>query len=65
MIFLSGNVVLENGAPPHPQYFLVLAGVFAMKQDSVSSVRELKNYLRLAPNSPNAGLVREQIRRME
>lgn len=48
-----------------PQFHLILANVFANRDDTANSIRELKTYLRVAPNSSNAGLVRSRLRELE
>jgi tetratricopeptide (TPR) repeat protein len=48
-----------------PQFHLILANVFIMRQDSAGSVRELRSYLKAAPNASNAGLVRSHLEKLE
>jgi tetratricopeptide (TPR) repeat protein len=48
-----------------PQFHLILANVFAHRDDTANSIRELKTYLRMAPNSSNAGLVRSRLQELE
>jgi len=48
-----------------PQVYLLMAGIMAAKQDRDGAIRELKNYLRIAPNAPNADLVRTQLGKLE
>jgi tetratricopeptide (TPR) repeat protein len=48
-----------------PQFYLILANILALRRDNAGSMRELRNYLKAAPNSSNAELVRSQLRKME
>jgi hypothetical protein len=48
-----------------PQFYLVLANVFIMRQDLAGSARELRSYLKFAPNASNAGLVRSRMEKLE
>jgi len=48
-----------------PQFYLILANVFAIRQDSAGSARELRSYLKSAPNASNASLVRSRLQKLE
>lgn len=49
----------------YPQLHLVLANILALRLDTAGSIKELRNYLRAAPDAPNTPLIRSQIRKME
>jgi len=49
----------------YPQLALVLANICAIRRDSTGYMRELRNYLKLAPNAPDASLVRAKIQKLE
>ena len=44
-----------------PSVFLILSNVYAMKNDSVRSIEEMRNYLEHDPDGPNAEEVRAQL----
>jgi tetratricopeptide (TPR) repeat protein len=48
-----------------PQFYLILANVFILRQDASGSVRELRSYLKAAPNASNASLVRSRLQKLE
>jgi tetratricopeptide (TPR) repeat protein len=48
-----------------PQFHLILANVFILRQDSAGTVRELKSYLKSAPDATNAALVRSRLQALE
>jgi tetratricopeptide (TPR) repeat protein len=48
-----------------PQFYLILANVFMLRQDTAGSARELRSYLRFAPNASNANLVRSRLQKLE
>jgi tetratricopeptide (TPR) repeat protein len=48
-----------------PQFYLVLANIFMLRQDSAGSARELRSYLKIVPNAPNANLVRSRLKKLE
>jgi hypothetical protein len=49
----------------YPQFHLILADILALRRDTAGSIRELRTYLDVAPNSSNAANVRSQLRKME
>jgi hypothetical protein len=48
-----------------PQFCLIRASVFAQRQDSAAAVRELQQYLQIAPHASNAMAVRAHIHELE
>jgi tetratricopeptide (TPR) repeat protein len=48
-----------------PQLHLLLAEIFAQKNNYATAISEMQTYLRLAPNAKNADQVRERITRFE
>jgi tetratricopeptide (TPR) repeat protein len=49
----------------YPQLYLIIAAVLEQKNDATGSIRELRNYLKVSPNAPNAGVVRSHLQKME
>jgi tetratricopeptide (TPR) repeat protein len=41
-----------------PMVFLILSNVYAMRDDNAASIEELRNYLKYAPDAPNAEEIR-------
>jgi tetratricopeptide (TPR) repeat protein len=48
-----------------PQLHLLMAAILSTKQDLDGSIRELKIYLTVAPDAPNAGLIKSRVQKME
>jgi len=48
-----------------PQFYLMLANIFAVKHDDTACIRELRSYLKSAPKASNASLVRSQLQKLE
>jgi tetratricopeptide (TPR) repeat protein len=48
-----------------PQLHLLLAEIFAQKNNYATAISELQTYLRLAPNAKNADQVREHVTKLE
>jgi tetratricopeptide (TPR) repeat protein len=48
-----------------PQVFLILANIYAMKNNSEGTILEMRNYLKHAPNAPNADLIRLRLQAQE
>ncbi len=48
-----------------PRVHLILANILASKNDTAGSIAEMKNYLQFAPNSPDAGVIRERLQEEE
>jgi regulator of sirC expression with transglutaminase-like and TPR domain len=51
--------------PRFPQLHLLLAEIFARKNDYATAISETKIYLELAPHAKNADQVREQLAQLE
>jgi cytochrome c-type biogenesis protein CcmH/NrfG len=52
--------------PAHPNGHLNMAVVLAFDMhDKVQAIKEFERYLELVPNAPNAGQVREEIRKLK
>lgn len=48
-----------------PQLHLLLADIFARKNDFATAISEIQTYLELAPNAENADRIREQLTKLE
>jgi tetratricopeptide (TPR) repeat protein len=48
-----------------PQLHLLLAEIFAQKNNYATAISEMQTYLRLAPNAKNADQVRERVTKFE
>jgi hypothetical protein len=48
-----------------PQFDLILAQIYAVRKDSAGAVRELRQYLQIAPQAPNASAVRVHLHELE
>ncbi len=53
--------------PKHtfPQVFMILANVFAMKNNTDESMQEMRNYLKYAPKAADAEIVRSRLETMQ
>ncbi len=49
----------------YPQLCLILANISLVRRDSDNGLKEMKNYLKLAPNAANAAVIRARVRQME
>jgi lipopolysaccharide biosynthesis regulator YciM len=49
----------------YPQLYLVLANISAVRKDYDGCVRELKSYLKSAPNAPDASFIRARVQQLE
>jgi tetratricopeptide (TPR) repeat protein len=48
-----------------PQIHLILANILARRQDTAGSIKEMQNYLNVAPNASDAGYVRSRMQEKE
>src|SRR5215471_18254009 len=48
-----------------PQLHLLLAEIFAQKNDYATAIAEMQTYLKLAPHANNADQVRERLAKLE
>jgi tetratricopeptide (TPR) repeat protein len=48
-----------------PQLHLLLAEIFAQKNNYATAISEMQTYLRVAPNAKNADQIRERVTQLE
>jgi tetratricopeptide (TPR) repeat protein len=48
-----------------PRVHLILANILARRQDTVGAIKEMRNYLKLAPNASDADYVRSRVQEKE